>query len=123
MKFWLQKSARKSNSSASKHANRWRSKRFKDHRGRLAQPPQMGYLPTGHLRHGGRTSTSNAPWTLVEANDKNYARVKGAAHADAGALSPKLAKARTAQAGKKTKKRKAQVDTDTATGVCPKKKR
>ena len=23
-----------------------------------------------------RTSTGNAPWTLVEANDKNYARVK-----------------------------------------------
>ena len=23
-----------------------------------------------------RTSTGNAPWTLVEANDKNYARIK-----------------------------------------------
>jgi hypothetical protein len=23
-----------------------------------------------------RTSTGNAPWTLVEANDKNFARVK-----------------------------------------------
>ena len=23
-----------------------------------------------------RTSTSNAPWTLVEANDKNFARIK-----------------------------------------------
>ena len=23
-----------------------------------------------------RTSTDNAPWTLVEANDKNYARIK-----------------------------------------------
>ena len=28
------------------------------------------------VRHGGRTSTNIAPWTLVEANDKYFARIK-----------------------------------------------
>ncbi len=69
-----------------------------------------------------RTSTGNAPWTLVEANDKNYARVK-VLRTLCERLESELAKARTARAGKKDKKRKAQVDTDTATASAPKKKK
>jgi polyphosphate kinase 2 (PPK2 family) len=58
-----------------------------------------------------RTSTGNAPWTLVEANDKNYARVKilrtlcerveaeleGKIHDDVPSLSKKARKAAKAE--------------------------
>jgi hypothetical protein len=36
----------------------------------------VGRLPIGDLRHGRPHQHRHAPWTLVEANDKGYARVK-----------------------------------------------
>ena len=46
-----------------------------DRRG-LAEPETVGRLPAGGQRHGRADQHAPAPWTLVEANDKNFARLK-----------------------------------------------
>ena len=50
-----------------------------------------------------RTSTGNAPWTLIEANDKNFARVK-ILRTLCGRLDEELSKVREASASKKAQK-------------------
>ena len=49
---------------------------LQDHRGGLAQPGQVGGVRMAVCDMIDRTSTEIAPWTLVEANDKYYARIK-----------------------------------------------
>ena len=51
-------------------------KRFKITAGRLAQPQEVGRVRAGGRDMVDRTSTEIAPWTLVEAEDKYFARVK-----------------------------------------------
>ena len=51
-------------------------KRFKITRGGLAQPRKVGRYESAACDMVDRTSTEIAPWTLVEAEDKYFARVK-----------------------------------------------
>ena len=46
------------------------------HRRGLAQPCEVGRLQLAVNEMVERTSTRVAPWTLVEGNDKNFARIK-----------------------------------------------
>ena len=49
---------------------------LEDHRRGLAQPREVGRLRAAVNDMVERTSTRQAPWTLVEANDKYYARIR-----------------------------------------------
>ena len=75
IKFWLQ-------ISADEQLRRFKErqdtefKRFKITEEDWRNRREMGRLRQCGVRHGGPHSTGLAPWTLVEANDKNFARVK-----------------------------------------------
>jgi AMP-polyphosphate phosphotransferase len=49
---------------------------LQNRRGKLAQPKKCGAYATAVCDTTDRTGAGNAPWTLVEANDKNFARIK-----------------------------------------------
>ena len=74
-KFWLQITTEEQ-LRRFKERERIALQALQDHRRGLAQPREVGRLRARRLRHGRAHQTEIAPWTLVEANDKNFARIK-----------------------------------------------